>query len=86
MCFLYCFDMSSMGVCTTRHKQTFGRLVQEIYTSIYNVVVRTFDSAGINYIQIFNIEQVIACSYCNRSKSIMAITGQIELWLSIDKI
>ena len=30
MCFAYYFDMLSMGVCTTSHWQTSGRLVQEL--------------------------------------------------------
>ena len=30
MCLTYYFDMLSMGVCTTRHWQTTGRLVQEL--------------------------------------------------------
>ena len=34
----YLFDMLSMGVCTTRHWQTFGRLVQEL--NVYTVTVR----------------------------------------------
>ena len=29
MCLSYCFDTLSIGVCTTRHWQTSGRLVQE---------------------------------------------------------
>ena len=29
------FDMLSMGVCTTRHRQTYGRLVQEL--NVYTV-------------------------------------------------
>ena len=30
MCFVYLIDMSSNGICTTRHWQTSGRLVQEL--------------------------------------------------------
>ena len=30
MCLVYFFDMLSMGVCTTRHWQMSGRLVQEL--------------------------------------------------------
>ena len=33
MCLDYCFDMLSMDVCTTRYRQTSGRLVQELNVS-----------------------------------------------------
>ena len=36
MCLAYLFGMLSMGVCTTRHWQTSGRLVQEL--NVWTVV------------------------------------------------
>ena len=37
MCLAYFFDMITNGVCTTRHWQTSGRLVQEL-----NVLIKLF--------------------------------------------
>ena len=34
ICLAYSFDMLSMGLCTTRHYQTSGRLVQELNVCI----------------------------------------------------
>ena len=37
MCLVYCFDMLSMGVCTTTHWQTSGRLVQELNSVLFTL-------------------------------------------------
>ena len=34
MCLDYCFDILNMGVYTTNHRQTSGRLVQELHVCI----------------------------------------------------
>ena len=39
MCLTYCFDMLAMGVFTTMHRQTSGRLVQELNNCIVLVSV-----------------------------------------------
>ena len=45
MCFAYYFDMLSMGVCTTSHWQTSGRLVQEL--NVYTVLAAAKSSLTI---------------------------------------
>ena len=41
MCVAYCLDMLSVGMCTTRHKQTSVRLVQDLNVS---TVISAFES------------------------------------------
>ena len=42
MCLTYLFDVLSMGVCTTRHWQTSGELVQELNVCTVCVMLNVF--------------------------------------------
>ena len=43
VCLAYFFNMLSMDVCTTRHWQTYGRLVQELNVCTVGVFVGYFN-------------------------------------------